>query len=154
MFKLRDDADEFFSRISKKLARQAPRFDMYYFCLVAGLGVKRRVPDLNRFDSRDLVDNFPGEYRQRADMLVGMLLASELERLEVDRSDKAIVHQTVGKLIEPRSMSSLSSDGIYALNAYSFAGCDVLRQDWFDEKPSSLEYFLLRFHEKSIEMIT
>lgn len=148
MFKLRHDASDFFSRISNSLARQAPKFDMYYFCLIAGFATKRLVPDLKPYSSGDLVDTFPGEYRQRAEMIVGMLLVTELDRLDIDRSNKLAVHQTVGQLIEPKSFSSLSSDGIHRMNSYSFAGCDVLRQEWFDEPPSSVEYFLIRFRER------
>jgi len=148
MFRLRDDADEFFSRIASRLARTAPKFDMYYFCLIAGIANRRRVPELSKYEARDLVDNFPGEYRSRAEMIVGLFLTTELNRLEVNREDKVAVHNTVGKLIDPRSMSFLSSDGIYGMNAYSYAGCDVLRQEWFNEPPSSLEFFLITYKDK------
>lgn len=153
MFKLRKDARAFFSRIEDMLSRQAPLFDMFYFCLIAGIASGRRVPSITEQPTTDLVANFPGEFAGKAEQLIALMLAVELARRGVDPKDRPSLNREVDKLINPISQSYLATDGIFAMNSYAFAGCDVLRQEWFDEPPSTLDYFLLHFKRKLDEAI-
>lgn len=145
MFQLRDDARHFFAPIRSRLKLD---FDMYYFCLVAGLATKTRDPETKNRKSRDLVDYFPGDYKGQAEVLVALVLGVELERLKVNPSDKASVRGVVKNLLDAKSPARLVSNaGIAAMNSYASAGCDVLRHQWFKEPPASVDFFLITFHE-------
>lgn len=139
-FRLREDARKWFSDIRANFTAD---FDSYYFCLMAGIacGRKETVPQQ---DTAELVDNFPGRFRNRGKMLVTLFLSKELQLLGIDTSEKAAMHAAISRLVLPGSPSSLSEAGVKEFNRYANGGFEVLL-DWFDEKPRSLEAFLPLF---------
>lgn len=150
MFKLRVDARTFFENIKKGRARGFKvDFDEYYFCLIAGLAVRQRDPSFEASNAPDLVNHFPDPYASEAEMLVALLLATEIRRLSVRQDDKVAIEGLVHELLDAKSPGRLlSNKGMEAMNSYASAGCDLLRNEWFDQKPTTLDYFLIRFNNQ------
>lgn len=144
MFRLRDDARRFFEKIAQGFKVD---FDQYYFCAIAGLSNRMRDPEESGRKSRDLVDYFPGPFKAESETLVALLLATELERLKVNRDDKVAVRMVVKELLDPKAPGRmLSAHGMNVMNSYASAGCDLLRQEWFGEAPTSMDSFLVEYH--------
>jgi hypothetical protein len=142
-FRLRKDARDWFKGISDDLALD---FDIYYFCLMAGLATGRKAfPQTN--EATDLAQDFPGEYRSRGRIIAALLLTKELKKLGIRFEERATLHKEIAKLIDPLSSTHLSSVGMDEINHYSFGGFDVLTE-WFDDRPRHLETFLPRFREQ------
>src|SRR5262245_19659857 len=128
-FRLLKEVRPWFKGIEKDLALD---FDMYYFCLMAGLAAGRK-----RFgqadDATDLAQDFPGEYRSRGRVIVALLHTRELRTLGINFQERTTLHREISKLIDPLSSSHLSSAGMEEMNRYSYGGFDVLTE-WFEDR--------------------
>jgi len=141
-FRLRKDAREWFKGISDELTLD---FDIYYFCLMAGLATgKKAFPPAN--EATDLAQDFPGEYRSRGRLIVSLLLTRELRRMGIEFTERITLHKEIAKLIDPLSSTHLSTSGMDEINHYSFGGFDVLA-DWFEDRPRHLETFLPQYRQ-------
>lgn len=140
-FQLRQGTRDWFSHIKSDFE---VKFDMYYFCLIAGLleGEKRKVPSDK---TSELVSNFPGPYREKGRYIIALFLSRELRSLGIDFSDRETLHSQISRLIDSRATSRLSSEGMRRMNEYSYGGLDVIKE-WFEEEPQSLEEFLPRYY--------
>jgi len=139
MFRLPKRADQWFSNIRPYLNYD---FDVYYYCLMAGLakGVKENLPSN---ETRDVIKNFPNEYRSESKIIVAYFLTKELERLGVSLDDRVIVHRTIKKYLDSDSPSAiLSEEGQREMNKYANAGIDVLIEEYNGNKPQHIETFL------------
>ncbi|MFD6442625.1 hypothetical protein ACFWDG_23255, partial [Peribacillus sp. NPDC060186] len=58
--------------------------------------------------------------------------------------ERDLVHDTIRKFIDTSSISNLSEDGQKEMNKYAFGGIKVLKEE-FQEKPRTIELFLIRF---------
>jgi Asp-tRNA(Asn)/Glu-tRNA(Gln) amidotransferase B subunit len=146
-FRLRKEARKWFKEIEKGFASEAPQFEMYYFCLAAGLAAKRKA-DVITDNTAELVDYFPGQYRAKGRIIVAWFLARELESMGIKMHERDIVHMTIAKLVDPLSPSHLSDEGMKEMNRYSYGGFDVLTDEWFDAPPTTIETFLPLFKQK------
>lgn len=143
MFRLSQNADKWFSNIRKDLSLD---FDVYYFCLMAGLakGNKELQPTS---ETRDLLARFPQEYRAESKIIVSLFLKKELDKLGVSMQDKPVVHQTIKKYIDSDSPSGLlSEEGQREMNKYANGGLQVLKEH-FNDKPRTIEVFILLFSQ-------
>lgn len=150
-FRIKTTARDWFIDISPKLTAphgttSAPDFDAFYFCFIAGIVAKRKE-DASIDQTAELVDYFPGPYKNRGRLLVSLFLHKELEFLGIDLSEKKSVHESISRLVQPESSNYLSSAGTREFNRYAHGGYDVLL-DWFDDRPRTLETFLRAFREK------
>lgn len=143
-FRLRRDARNWFRDIEPEFDLD---FDMYYLCLIAGLG-KCRKEDVVLAETTELLDEFPVLYRSRGRLIVSLFLSRELKELGIKLSERLALHTEIQKLVDPLSASHLTETGMKELNRYSFGGFDVLSQDWFDDRPRSIETFLPRYKRK------
>ncbi|MDE0534635.1 MAG: hypothetical protein OXI01_24770 [Albidovulum sp.] len=107
-----------------------------------------RKKEVGGSDTRVLVDNFPGPYKIRGRLLVGLFLSRELEYLGVVMSEKRAVNTAISKLVDPDAQNFLSDVGVREFNKYAHGGYDVLHLDWFNGVPYSLETFLRTFRRK------
>jgi hypothetical protein len=139
-FRLLKDARPWFKGIEKELTLD---FDMYYFCVMAGLAAGRKRFSQGE-EATDLAQDFPGEYRPRGRVIVALLLAKELRALGINFKERTTLHREISKLIDPLSSAHLSSAGMEEMNRYSYGGFDVLTE-WFDDRPRHLETFLPQF---------
>jgi hypothetical protein len=147
-FRLRKDAREWFKGISDELSLD---FDVYYFCLMAGLASGKKA-FLPANEATDLVQDFPGDYRSRGRLIVALLLTRELRRMGIEFNERTALHSEIAKLIDPLSSTHLSAAGMDEINHYAFGGFDVLA-DWFEDRPRHLETFLPQFHQRLRESL-
>ncbi len=139
-FKIRKTAREWFKYIRNKDGLETD-FDVYYFCLMAGLATNQRETPK---DVTDFIDNFPGDYKNSGKLLVSLLLKTELDRLGVDLSEKKNVREVIKRLVSTNTGTYLSDEGIKLMDSYSYAGFDVIREAFHNDPPRSLEIFLPR----------
>lgn len=149
-FRIREDALEWFGELYKDNSFEID-FDAYYFCFIAGICSKQKK-NVPTEKTNELVDYFPGKYRSRGNLLVGLFLMREFEDLGVTLAEKEAVHSSIGRLVSPDAQNRLSDDGVREFNRYAHAGFETLFE-WFDQdKPRSLETFLGTF-KKNVEIV-
>ncbi len=136
-FRLRRDARTWFRDVRPAMTLD---FDVYHLCFMAGLASRRKA-DASQAETTELVDTFPGAYRQRGRLLVAAFIARELQGLGVSTRDRAALHSAIHSLVDPLSPSHLSDGGLKEFNRYSYGGFDVLTE-WFDDRPRAIETFL------------
>lgn len=136
-FRLRRDARDWFRDIRPAMALD---FDVYYLCFMAGLAARRKV-DVGQAETTELVDAFPGAYRQRGRLLVTAFLSRELRELGVSTDDRISLHSAIHELVDPLSSSHLREEGLRQFNRYSYGGFDVITE-WYQARPRAIETFL------------
>lgn len=147
-FRIRKDARRWFRDVQAQLTARpgttsAPDFDAFYFCFVAGITAKRKK-DVQAAETAGIVEHFPGPYRIRGRLIVGLFVSRELELLGIGLYEKATVHAEIARLVRPDAPNFLSDAGVREFNKYAHGGYEVLL-DWFDDRPRALEVFLRRF---------
>ena len=150
-FRIREDARDWFRDIKSDFTAppgtlSAPDFDAFYFCFIAGIK-KMQKKDVATRDTADLVGNFPGPFKSRGQLLVGLFLSKELEYLGITLEEKKTVHAEISRLVQPEAPNYLSDEGVREFNKYAHGGYDVLL-DWFDDRPRALATFLRAFRAK------
>jgi hypothetical protein len=143
-FRLRRDARKWFQDVANKFDLD---FDIYYFCLMAGLATRRKE-DAAPSETTDLVNDFPGAYRTRGRVIVALFLARELKELGIELSERVTLHAEIQKLVNPLAASHLSDTGMKEMNRYSFGGLSVLLTEWFEDRPRNIETFLPLYKRK------
>lgn len=148
-FRLRTDARNWFRHIEHEFEFD---FDMYYLCLIAGLAAGRK-DDAKAEETTDLVENFPGDYKERGRMIVALFLSRELRLTGVGSGDRRALYGEISKLVAPTSPSYLSETGVREMNRYSSGGLTVLAEWFGEEGPQSLETFLILFRRRLAEAL-
>jgi hypothetical protein len=151
-FRILKDARAWFKDVYSKDEGFTIDFEVYYFCLMAGLATGQKRSDLSTTETTELVQNFPGNYKDKGKIIVSVFLARHLASLGVTLTDKKIAHNEISKLINPSSPNYLSEDGMKELNKYAAAGYDEIIT-WFEERPRTLESFL-RIYSLKLESST
>ncbi len=140
-FQLRKDARRWF----KDLEKHYPTlFDLYYLCLMAGFAERRRNIEISSDAVDSLVEYFPGDFRSRGRLLVGLLIHTELSRMGINLDERNDVYRRVVELVEPNSPSRLSNEGVKLMNQYAHGGFDILCEN-FSDRPTSIETFLRKY---------
>jgi len=140
-FQLRKDARQWFKHIS---THYPILFDFYYLCLMAGFASGRRNTQMPSEKVDSLVENFPGDFRDRGRRLVGLLIHADLAYLGIDLDERDAVYRRVAELVDPNSPSDLSNEGIMIMNQYAHGGFDVLCEK-FRDPPTSIETFIRKY---------
>lgn len=140
-FRLRRDTRTWFKDISKEFELD---FDMYYLCLIAGISAGGRKADIKTSDTTELVDTFPGSYREKSRIIIALFLAGEIDRVGISSDDREAMHAQIRELVDPRTPSQLSDEGMRIMNQISYGGFDLLTEE-FDDRPRSLETFLVAY---------
>ena len=145
-FRLREDAELWFSALDGKEPTKH-KFDLYYFCAIAGLA-SGRVSDTSKVGaaSREIVDDFIQDYRPAQRLLIGLLVVAEARRGGIALNEKTAVRQVFSRLVTPESKTQLTDDGMRCLNAYASGGYEFLSESR-DTKPTSPEEFMRDFVE-------
>lgn len=151
VFRLRKESKPWFKDIINKNALQMD-FDVYYFCLMAGLATKTKR-DLPTSETSELVETFPGRYRDRSKIIIALFLVRELDSLGVTLNDKKSAHNQISRLVRPDSPNHLSDEGMRELNRYAAGGYEALLT-WFEDKPRNLDTFLRSFSKKIASSVT
>lgn len=140
-FRLRSEARQWFKGLSTDMD-----FDVYYWCLMAGLATRRKL-DVVTAETAELVSYFPGEYKSRGRLIVALFLAIELEEMGIEMSQRTVVHDAIGRLVSPMSPALLSEEGMRQFNRYAHGGFDTI-SEWFEERPRRLDTFLPLFKRR------
>jgi hypothetical protein len=151
-FRLRTDAEKWFSEIADHPGML--KFDLYYYCLMAGfVGVRRS--QLTAADKPPFVDDFPGPFKLQQNLLLAGLVDAELRSMlgrGVTPQDKPSVHRKVSELLAATGSSThLSSAGSARMNEYASGGFDLLAERMSD-KPRKLETFLRSYAKLIAEL--
>jgi len=116
-FRISRETTSFFKEIRKDFG-QAPMFDMFYLCAVAGLATNR-LSQLQDSETAELVDSFPGEYAAKGRLIIALFISRELRRQSVKFNERATVNASIRRLVDPNSPSRLSAEGMKQLNQYA-----------------------------------
>jgi hypothetical protein len=141
-FELRHDAKRWFKAFEKE--KTLILFDIYYFCLIPGFITKRRNLEIHSEDVDEMTRDFPSVFRSRGELLVGLLIDTELSRLGIDLKERKSVYSTISELVIT-SPPYLSNEGIKLMNQYAHGGFDVLCER-MDERPRSIETFVRKYY--------
>jgi hypothetical protein len=142
VFRLRKEARSFFTEIRNTYETD---FQSYYFCLMAGLAARRKAAAALTADTVELIDYFPKDFVPTSHLVVALFLRKEIEQYNVSMDERDQVYGIVNRLIDSRAPSCLSDQGFADMNKYAFAGFDILSER-FDDKPRSLEMFMIMYH--------
>jgi hypothetical protein len=141
-FQLRKDAEQWFKDIAKSYPT---KFDLYYLCLMASFASGgQKNSDISSNEVSDLVENFPGEFKSRGKLLVGLLIHTELRHLGIDLEDRDAVYKQVRRIVEPDSTSYMSNEGVRLMNQYAHGGFDLLCEH-FADRPRAIETFIRKY---------
>ncbi|WP_036478246.1 hypothetical protein [Myxosarcina sp. GI1] len=144
-FELRQDAKRWFKAFDRDIKQKTIiLFDLYYFCLIPGFITKRRNINIPSNEVDELFRDFPGVFRPRGELLVGLLINTELSRIGIDLKERTSVYSKISELVIT-SPPYLSNEGIKRMNEYAHGGFDVLCER-MDERPQSLETFVRKYH--------
>ena len=148
-FKISKSAQNYFSNIINLEGYYASedrnkfiQFDVYYCCALIGMVACQMDEDAS--DLRDLVDKYPMPYRDCRAKIAGLLVASEIKRIDLDVHSTQIENLMLQYLDNNDTL--LSDDGVKALNAYSLKGFHLLQEYPLMDKPTSREEFLDAFN--------
>ena len=136
-FRLRTDAREWFRDIKTPVD-----FDIYYFCLMAGLAANRK-PEV-KTEAKDLVNDFPELYKKNNRLILALFLSRELRSMGIKLNEKVELHTEISHLVDASEPSRLSEHGMHELNRYASGGYEALREE-FSDRPRFLETFLADF---------
>ena len=143
-FELRHDAKRWFKAFDKEIKQKTIiLFDLYYFCLIPGFVTKRRNTEIHSDDVDEMTRDFPSVFRSRGELLVGLLINTELSRIGIDLKERTSVYSQISELVIT-SPPYLSNEGIKRMNQYAHGGFDVLCER-LDERPRSLETFVRKY---------
>lgn len=144
-FELRRDAKRWFKAFDRDIKRKTIiQFDLYYFCLMPGFIAKRRNIEIHSDDVDEMTRDFPNVFRSRGELLVGLLINTELSRMGIDLKERTSVYSKISELVIT-SPPYLSNEGIKRMNHYAHGGFDLLCEI-IDEPPRSLETFVRKYH--------
>lgn len=144
-FRLRSDAEKWFGDLYPGDIQL--KFDIYYFCLMAGF-TAGRTSKLTSSDKPAFVDDFPQDYRLQQNLLLAGLIDADLRSTlarQVTARDKTEVHNAVSRLLTATGTTThLSNAGAALMNEYASGGFDVLVEE-IGDKPRKLATFLRTF---------
>ncbi len=143
-FRILRDARPWFKDLYSKEEGFVIDFEVYYFCLMAGLASGKKRSDITTSETTELVSHFPGRYKEKGKVIVALFLARYLSSLGVNLTDKKTAHNQISRLISPTSPNYLSDEGMKEMNKYAAAGYDEI-VGWFEDRPRTLEAFLRTF---------
>lgn len=143
-FRLRSDAEKWFSELDGKEPAKT-KFDLYYFCLMAGLASGRSSdPASLGVSAREIIDDFIQDYRPAQRLLIGLLVIAEVRKGGIDLQEKAAVRDVFKRLVTPDTKTGLTDEGMRCMNAYASGGYEFLAESR-NAKPASPEDFLRDF---------
>ncbi|WP_447909480.1 hypothetical protein [Brevundimonas bullata] len=140
-FRLRNDAEKWFSELDGKEPTKT-KFDLYYFCVMAGLASGRSSdPSAAGVGTKEFMSDFIQDYKPAQRLLLGLLVVAEVKRGGIDLDEKAAVREVFKRLVTPNASTNLTDEGMRCMNAYASGGYEFLAEQR-DTKPASAQEFL------------
>jgi hypothetical protein len=142
-FFIRREADDWFKELQKnELIRT--QFDLYYLFFLKGISKLDRNPKMKSSDAlKELIEYFPSEYDGSKNIIVGLLVNTELKRLGIPFDHKENVQKKYNKIVEPESQSKLTSKGFVLMNDYASKGYELFNQELGNKSASLAPEFLI-----------
>lgn len=142
MFRLRTDAESWFSDI-EKTQHVRSKFDLYYFCLMAGFASGRSSEiNISGTSSKEFIDYFIDDYKPASNLLIGLLVIAEMKYRGIDVTEKVAVRALFKELVDATNGNNhLTEHGMKRMNAYASGGFEYLAESR-DTKYRSAEEFL------------
>lgn len=143
-FKHHKQAPSFFRNLMPPggAGRFDTQFDAYYYCLMCGLDRRRLGAEAEVGD--EFVKDYVQTYQPYADLIAGLLVDAELERISISLDDVKGVEKKMVELLEPVSTTKLKPEGLVLLNRYAAGGFNII-SDAFAAMPQSLEEFFATY---------
>lgn len=142
-FKLPIEAREYFKPIDQRSNKFKTLFDKYYLCLMIGF-LNEKLGKQEEYENADFIDNYPQPYADKAPLITGLLINTEMERQGINSEDRISVEALILELIDNNSITKLSEKGTELLNCYAAGGMDIIRENI--AKNSEIETFLVHYH--------
>lgn len=140
-FRLRNDAEKWFSEIDGRDPVKT-KFDLFYFCLMAGLASGRSTdPAESGVSAKEIVDDFIQDYKPAKRLLIGLLVIAEVRKGGMSLGERASVRDIFKRLVTYDTKTGLTEEGMRCMNAYASGGYEFLAESR-DTKPASPEEFL------------
>lgn len=141
-FRIRSDCRIWFRHITSKSSLKLV-FDPYYLCFLVGIAAGRRSnPTEGGIEASAFVDSFPRPYDQQQRLLIGLMLAAELKRAEIDLTDRVSVNRVVNELA---GVGGATTSGVAIMNEYASGGFDELIMRYQGREPWGLDEFMPRY---------
>jgi hypothetical protein len=137
-FRLRVDAERWFSHIANKDPIRT-KFDLYYFCLMAGFASGRHSAPAEVAAAPGFVDAMPEEYRPSQELIVGILLYVEIRRLGIELTDRDDVRRILAQMV---GSNGLSATGVAKMNDYASGGFEALQESGIPAPYSAAEFLV------------
>jgi len=136
-FQMHPDVAKWFDEINRPPIEI--KFELFYYCLIAGFATRRAEPVPP--GAVDFVDYYPGEFKTRGRLLVGLLLEAELKRRGIGLNEREAVNRNINTIVSHSSSVHLSAEGIRLMNQYAHGGWSALTE-YFSDRPRTLETFV------------
>lgn len=144
-FKLPKQARNYFKYIDELgTNRFKYLFDKYYLCLMLGLdyGMPGKEDEVEK---EDFIDRYPEQYVDKGDLILGLLISTEMERKGINVEDRASLEKLMLGLIDINSSTKLSEKGMELLNLYAARGMSIISEKI--PKTKELEVFLVHYYK-------
>jgi hypothetical protein len=146
-FILDDHGTEYYTAVNLR-KDQGPKFnvkfDVYYLFLMMGLKL-RKLGSPEQIKRDAFVDYYPEVYRDKAELIAGLLIDAEMVRKGIEPNNRQSVEKLMLQLIDHMSVTKLSSKGIELLNLYAAGGANYIRDNI--SSTSELEVFLVSYYK-------
>ena len=140
-FKLSKTAKDWFAPAFKDSRPMSTEFDKYYLCLLIGLKHRERAP-LDG-DSTAFIDKWISDYAGIKELLLGLLLTSDLESMGIGVDEKEDVQDRCSKLFTQNDMTLLTSEGMNSLDRIAHGGFKLLAESFPDNDRPRSQFQLL-----------
>jgi hypothetical protein len=119
-------------------------FDLYYLVLMMGLN-NRKLGGPDQIKNAPFIDYYPEVYRDKAELIAGLLIDAEMVRKGIKPDDRKSVEKLMLQLIDHMSVTKLSQKGIELLNLYAAGGTNFIYDNI--SITHELELFLVNYFE-------
>ena len=142
------NAKNYFNKLNKEstTGKLQVQFDFYYLCLIAGF-INGKISE-NIGDK--FVDDFPStSFFPQRDLIVGLLIAAEIDRNEIDTTDRKRIEKLMVGLVKSDSPTHMSEKGERLMNQYAQGGFEYIA----GKIPSiyNLNTFLVRYYDEIVK---
>jgi len=136
MFKLHKGADKWCSKLKigsgSKDSSDAikTKLDFFYLCFLLGVSKGQQLyPSVGQ--TVDIIDHWTKEFVDYRDLMIGVLLFGSLDsqKIKITKDNKALIQSELNKLIDGNSVVRMSSDGMGLINAYAYAGFEIMQDE-------------------------
>lgn len=120
-FELSDGSRKYFKQIQERSnsGKFKIQFDFYYLCCILGM-LKNKFPKQD--STNEIARQFPGDYYNQKDHIIGLLIDAEIRRTGLVSSDRKSLEKFVLKLVSMDNPNHLSEEGEKYLNRYAEGG--------------------------------